>query len=147
MFPGYLSIQLAVAYLLSQKISQSRLLSRRIWQAIATLLILAGIISCTLSSQANTWWIKEISYSNPQVASFLNKANNPLIVSTNGCINNGNLLSLSYLLEPKVRLRLVDIAPLKEIPQNSGDIFIYGDCTEPVRDSLIKNKYKIEPIP
>lgn len=146
LFPSYLSIQLAIAYLLSQKISQSRLLSRRIWQAIATLFILAGIISCTLSSQANTWWIKEISYSNPQVASFLNRANNPLIVSTNGCINNGNLLSLSYLLEPKVRLRLVDIAPLKEIPQNSGDIFIYGDCTEPVRDSLIKNKYKIEPI-
>lgn len=146
LFPCYMSIQLAVAYLLSQKISQSRLLSRRIWQAIASLLILAGVISCTLSSQANTWWIKEISYSNPQVASFLNKANNPLIVSSSGCINNGNLLSLSYLLEPKVRLRLVDIAPLKEIPQHSGDVFVYGDCTEPVRDSLIKKQYTVEPI-
>jgi len=147
LFPCYLSVQLAVAYLLSQKISRSRRFTRRIWQAIAALLILAGIISCTLSSQANTWWIKEISYTNPQVANFLNRANNPLIVSTNGCINNGNLLSLSYLLDPKVRLRLVDIAPLKEIPQNSGDTFIYGDCTEPVRDSITKNKnYKLEPI-
>ena len=145
LFPFYLSVQLAVAYLLSQKISQSRLLARRIWQAIAILLILAGIISCTLSSQANTWWIKEISYGNPQVAAFLNQANTPLVISTNGCINNGNLLSLSYLLEPKVRLRLVDIAPLAQIPQNSGDTFIYGDCTEPVRDSITKTKnYKLE---
>ena len=147
LFPCYLSTQLAVAYLLSQKMSQSKLFSQKVWQAIAVLLILGGIISCTLSSQANTWWIKEISYSNPQVANRLNQANNPLMVSTNGCINNGNLLSLSYLLEPKVKLRFVDIAPLAQIPQHPGDIFIYGDCTEPVRDSITKTKsYTLEPI-
>jgi len=145
LFPCYISVQLAVAYLLSRKISQPKLLTRRIWQAIASLLILGGIISCSISSQANTWWIKEISQGNPQVAAFLNQANNPLVISTNGCINNGNLLSLSYLLEPKVRLRLVDIAPLAQIPQNSGDTFIYGDCTEPVRDSITKKKnYALE---
>jgi uncharacterized membrane protein len=147
LFPGYISVQLAVAYLLSQKISTSKLLSRSIWQAIATLLILGGIISCSLSSQADTWWIKEISQKNPQVAAVLNQANNPLVISTNGCINNGNLLSLSYLLEPRVRLRLVDIAPLAEIPQNPGDTFIYGDCTEPVRDSITRQEgYELEPI-
>lgn len=146
LFPCYIGIQLAVAYLLSQKISQTRLLTQKVWQAIAILLILCGIVSCAISSQANTWWIKEISYSNPQTANFLNQANNPLIIATNGCINNGNLLSLSYLLEPQVKLRLVDIAPLAQIPQHSGDIFIYGDCTEPVRDSITKNKnYKLEP--
>lgn len=140
LFPSYIGVQLAVAYLLSYKISQTKLLTRKIWQAIATLLILAGIISCSISSPANTWWIKEISQRNPQVAALLNQANNPLVISTNGCINNGNLLSLSYLLEPKVRLRLVDIAPLAQIPQNSGDTFIYGDCTEPVRDSITQKK-------
>jgi uncharacterized membrane protein len=147
LFPCYLGVQLAVAYLVSQKISKPKLFWQTIWQAIAVLLILGGIISCTISSQANTWWIKEISYSNPQVAAVLNRANRPLIIATNGCINNGNLLSLSYLLEPKVRLRLVDIAPLAQVPQNSGDTFIYGDCTEPVRDSITKKKgYKLEPI-
>jgi uncharacterized membrane protein len=145
LFPCYIGIQLTVAYLLSQKISHPKLFIRRIWQAIASLLILGGIISCSLSSPAHTWWIKEISQRNPQVAALLNQANNPLIISTNGCINNGNLLSLSYLLESKVRLRLVDIAPLTQIPQNSGDTFIYGDCTEPVRDSITKKKnYELE---
>ncbi len=147
LFPCYLGVQLAVAYLLLAKMTASNFIHRRIWQAIATVLIACGVISCFINSQAATWWIKDISYKNPQIAYVINQATRPLLIGYVGCSNNGNIISLSYLLEEKVRLRLVLDPKIPQVPDGFSDVFLFGECSRRSRSRMEKEKgYQLEPI-
>jgi len=162
--PSYLGIQVAVAYLLANKISSEtfpylkldhqalkrfflklksaikyQLKTKKIdlisakqnfWQGTMAVIIIAGVVSCSISSQANTWWNKGVSYQNPQVAIIINQASQPLVISTSSNeysgVNLGNLISLSYLLKPKVKLQLVVDPNIPDIPDGFSDIFVYS---------------------
>jgi uncharacterized membrane protein len=124
LLPSYLGIQLAVTYLITQQISHSSLLRRRIWQTVMMVLIVCGLVSYNVSSQAETWWSKVISYGNPQVANIINQAENPLLISDLGGINYGNLFSLSYVLQPKVKYLLLSEQNFSNIPNGFSDIFL-----------------------
>ncbi len=108
--PTLLGIQISIAYWLARSI----FLFSKIRLMILSLLIILGIISCSISSQANTWWNKIVGYHNPKIANIINQYEKPLIISNNRDINVGSLISLSYLLEDKVRLLLTtdDTIPL-----------------------------------
>ncbi len=123
--PCYLGIQVTIAYWLSN----AKFSRRRILPAIMiAVLITVGGVSCAISSQANTWWNKLVSYHNPEIASIINKANRPLVISNNYDINLGNLLSISYLLEPKVQLLLVMEPTIpKIIPEGFSDVFVFNN--------------------
>ena len=106
--PSYLGIQLAVAYLLSTKLSNIAL-SRwqfMFWRFVTIILISCGIISCSLVAQSDTWWTKYSDYYNAQVAEIINQSPAPLLWSDS---NYNRVLSMSYALDPKVRLQLVNI--------------------------------------
>ncbi|MFE1746212.1 glycosyltransferase family 39 protein [Coleofasciculus sp. H7-2] len=122
LIPSFLGIQLAVAYLLAAQLSSKSFSRRKIWQAMMTLLIVSGVVSCAVSSQAETWWSKVISYSNPKVARIINQAERPLLVSNSFGINPGNVFSLSYILDPKVRFQLVVDPNIPKIPDDSNAI-------------------------
>ena len=123
--PCYLGIQVTIAYWLSN----AQFSRRRILPAITiAVLITVGGVSCAISSQANTWWNKLVSYHNPEIASIINKANRPLVISNNYDINLGNLLSISYLLDPKVQLLLVMEPTIpKIIPESFSDVFVFNN--------------------
>jgi uncharacterized membrane protein len=148
LFPCFLGIQLAVAYLLATKITSPSFRQRRLWQIIMVVLLSSGVISCIISSQAKIGWLKDNSLSNPQVAYIINKASRPLLISNDNGSNPGNIISLSYLLEPKVRFRLVTTANLPQIPDNFSDIFLFdGDSSKKWRSRLENEEnYKLEPI-
>ncbi|MBD0264676.1 MAG: glycosyltransferase family 39 protein, partial [Tolypothrix sp. Co-bin9] len=59
LIPSYLGIHLAVAYLFSAKLANPSFSRQKIWQFGFLLLIIGGIVSCGVSSQAETWWIKK----------------------------------------------------------------------------------------
>ena len=101
-FPG---IQLAVAYLLG-----TYLLRRRIWQGIWAAILTASLVSGVVSAYSLTWWSKGVSYPNATTASVLNGLDTPLVISDRGddYLNQGNLISLSYRLEPDVELLLIE---------------------------------------
>jgi uncharacterized membrane protein len=120
LIPSYLGIQLAVAFLLSTKMNSARLAQRTIWQAVTLFVIVCGIVSCTVSSQAQTWWTKPISYYHPRVARMINQAQHPLLIMGGA----GKLLSLSHLLDPKVRMWLVTNNDMVQIPEGFSDVFI-----------------------
>ncbi len=95
------------------------------------------------------------NYSNPQVAHIINQAIHPLLVSqaihplssVNFFGNNpGNIISLSYLLEPKVRLLLVVEPNLPKIPDQFSDVFLFAESSKTLRSRLEKENYKIKPI-
>ncbi len=129
LMPCYLGMQLAVAYLLVDKISGLRSRSRKIWQIITVGAIVVGIASCTVSSQSVTWWHRDVSYHHAEIANILNQKSRPLLISDSFGINTGNLVSLSYLLDLKVQYLLlpeVGMHPhqIPKISQGFSDIFL-----------------------
>jgi uncharacterized membrane protein len=124
LLPTYLGMQIAVAYLLATQLYNGMRSRRQIWQTIVILVIICGLVSSLASSQADTWWSKVVSYGNPQVANIINQAERPLLISDSQGINYGNIFSLSYLVQPKVRFLLLNEQNIPEIPENFTDIYL-----------------------
>lgn len=152
--PCYLGVQLAVAYLFATQITSTSIDTQRqkLWRLAMITLVSVGVLSCTISSQAETWWTKYNNYENPQFARIINSASQPLLLSdTKADLVNfmtiGTLLSLSYLLEPKVQLQLVVEPNIPKIPNGFSDVFILLKPSEALRYGLEKDQnYKIEDV-
>jgi uncharacterized membrane protein len=147
LIPCFLGIQIAVAYLLATQTINGSLLQQKFWQMLTAVLISAGVMSCAISTQAQTnSWLKIVSYHLPQVATLINQTNRPILISNNFGINVGNVFALSYLLKPKVKLQLVVDPKIPQIPEGVSDVFLLNPS-----DSLkqgIEKRYKsrIKPI-
>jgi uncharacterized membrane protein len=143
--PCYLGVQLAIAYLLTSQITSIhiKIQHRKLWQLVMVTLVSSGILSCAISSQAENWWLKDSARNKYyfQVAHIINQANHPLLISDN--LGPGSVLSLSYLLNPKVRLLLAVKPNLPKIPRDGfSNIFLYNS-SQSLQNEL-KKKYKIE---
>lgn len=110
LIPCYPGIQVAIAYLLYTVINSSRALPQKIWQGVLALLVIGSLVSCTVSALADTWWDKDLSYHNAEVAQRVNAIPSALVISDIGddFTNTGELLSLSYRFNPSIPLLLVD---------------------------------------
>ncbi|MEH2090051.1 glycosyltransferase family 39 protein [Nostoc sp.] len=142
LIPSYLGIQLAVAYLLTTQLYNGSGSRRSFWPIIMTLVIICGLISSKVSSQAETWWNKGMNYGNPQVAQIINQSNRPLLISDAFSNNYGNVFSLSYLLEPKVRFLLVNNQKIPKIPDGFTDVFLLNPSE--AWGKSIEKKYKLK---
>ncbi|NET75640.1 hypothetical protein D5R40_10115 [Okeania hirsuta] len=120
--PSYLGIKISVAYLLATNLSNfSNQVQYKLWQIVTVTLISVGVISCGISSQAETWWHKYSSYYDPQVAKIINQTNNPLVISNHSL----RLASLSYLLNPQVKFKFVEVGDIPEIPDGFSHVFVF----------------------
>ncbi|MEH2292391.1 glycosyltransferase family 39 protein [Nostoc sp.] len=140
--PSYLGIQVTVAYLLAMQLYNGSVSRRSIWQIIMALVIICGLISSKVSSQAETWWNKGMNYGNPQVAQIINQTTRPLLISDALGNNFGNVFSLSYLLEPKVRFILVNNQKIPNIPDGFADVFLLNPSDS--WRKKIEKKYKLK---
>ncbi|NEQ41479.1 MAG: glycosyl transferase family 39, partial [Okeania sp. SIO3I5] len=115
------AIYLSVAYLLGKYLSQ------KYWRVVLAILLTASIVSCTLSAFSDTWWNKGLSYSNAELAKKLNATDSPILLSDLGdnYTNTGDLISLSYLLDDRVRLLLLSESPNLEMLANESKIFVF----------------------
>lgn len=146
LIPCYLGLQLAVAHLLVTQTGSPALVRRKIWQTVSVALILCGVVSCAISSQADAWWNKSfISMYHPQAARIINVTPRPLLISDSSGSNPRNVISLSYLLDPKVRLRLVVDETHLQVPDNSSDVFLFNPSAS-IRRELVKRGYRIEGV-
>ena len=147
--PYILAIQLAVAYLFTVKIAAAtNRQQQKLWQLGLIALISSEIVSCAVSSQSQLWWNKYPSSTkyNPAVASIVNQAKKPLLISHGGNNLTGKILSFSYLLNPDVQLLLAVKPEQVKIPEGFSDVFLYR-ATETLQFELEKvQKYKITPI-
>ncbi|NQE37575.1 glycosyltransferase family 39 protein [Microcoleus asticus] len=146
-FPG---VQLAVAYLLASNVKTQE----RFWQVILALVFTASIASCTVSAFSDTWWSKDLSYFNAEVAKIINKeaiANrsikDTIVISDRGndFTNMGDLLSLSYLLDKDVRLMLLSQSPDMEMLNKYSAPLVFRP-SEKLRSALKQNQRRLEPI-
>ncbi len=146
--PCFIGIQVAVAYLFAHQLTHASFWQRQIWQGIMAVVISCGVVCCVISSQADTWWHKISSYHNPQSARVINQTSQPLVISNPSDTNTGQLISLSYLLDEKVKFQLIGQPNiyLPQIPAGFSDIFLF-DPSETLRKRL-EQEYgaEIEPI-
>jgi uncharacterized membrane protein len=141
-----LSIQLACSHTLSIHLKAVNLSQRKIYQVIFALLITSGVLSCVASSQSEHWWNKGDGYKNLQVARLINQSQRPLLISNDNGSNTSNILSLSYILEQKVRLKLVIDPKVPNISQGFSEVFLFNP-SELLRNKIEKEQnYKTELI-
>lgn len=159
--PCYVGIQLAVAYLLSTKISSNldNFKQQKLWKIAIVALFLTGIISAGVSSQADIWWNKGSGWlrAELEVARIVNEATNSLIISD---ANIAYMMPLSYRLQPKVELliaprcytscyknrNLVLAKPtIPTIPNGFSEVFLYRPSSV-LRSGIEQKNYKIEPV-
>ncbi|MEG4200487.1 glycosyltransferase family 39 protein [Microcoleus sp. Pol12A5] len=157
--PCYVGIQLAVAYLLSAKISHNleKLKQPKLWKIVIVAVLSAGIISGGVSSQADIWWNKGSGWLGAlEVAANVNQASNPLIISD---ANIAYIMPLSYYLEPKVKLliephcytscyknrELLKKKPQPpQIPGGFSELFLYRPSST-LRSAIQQQNYQIDP--
>ena len=148
LIPCYLSIQLAVTYLLATQITQfsANIWRDKFWQLVTVLLLSSGVLSCAVSSQAETWWYKYLSYYTPQMAHTINQANQPFLIgSCSGPWPVGNKITLSHLLESKARIKLVREPNIPQIPAGYSDVFLFDVASKALGSRLEKKQnYKLE---
>lgn len=161
LFPTYIGIEIAVAYLLVTKITMpsTKGWKLQVWRAITILLLGSGLVSSALSLQADNWWNKESGRQNPQMARIVNETKKPLVLSDTSNISLGQILSMSYLFAPKVsmqlfhldssiptKIKLVEEQTSAKIVSAFSDVFIYGN-PDKLRSGLEQEgKYKIEAV-
>lgn len=121
LIPSYLGVTIAVAALLGEGVSSPSSRERRCRWLLGVLLC-SGIVSLVAHASADTWWTKPVSYYAPRVARIVNQSPHPLLISDVSV----NLLSMSYLLEPSVRVLPVRNPDLLHIPAGFRDIFVFA---------------------
>ncbi len=117
LLPAYVGIELAVAYAIAYHLNLGKNLEKnnkiisispgkqKLWQGFFIALITLGIISATISAEAETWWHKYSSYYNPEVAEIINETENPLVICPQERVSR--ITSLSYKLKPEAKILLI----------------------------------------
>ena len=144
---SYLGIHLVVAYLLGTKIASSTysIWRQKLWQVVTVVIIFAGVVSCAIISPAQTWWNKysaEIPIA--QISRTINQSSSPLVIFESQ--TRHETISISPLLQSKVRMLQLGKSDSLTIPKDFNDIFLLNPSEE-LQDRLQKEpKFKIEPI-
>ena len=141
--PAYIGSQLAVAYLLSIGFTFTKIkfrLQRKLRILCLTIMAL-GVLSGVIKS-INPEIIEE-----QQIAKIINQADMPLVVSGEASYSGGgtfgDIMVLSHLLEPKVKLQLIIEPNVPEIPTGIKNVFLYK-LPESIQREL-EIKYKLKP--
>ncbi|MEH2301627.1 MAG: glycosyltransferase family 39 protein [Nostoc sp.] len=139
--PVYLGCHLAMAYLLAQKtiLCPDMKMRKHLWRLLLLGLISLQIISCVIIFPKNTWWNKAYSSDNIPMVNIIKQSPNPLIICSE-CGNDwgwGNVLSISYLLEPQTKFQLFPETDIKQITDTFTDVF-FLNASEKLQDTLKK---------
>ncbi len=139
------AIQLAVAYWLMVGLRSGR----RIWQGVLALVLAGSIASCTVSAASDTWWSKDLSYSNGKIARYINSLPAPVLISDLGedYTNTGDLIAMSDRLDPKVKLLLLntdtpDLALFEAEHDKGSDLLIFRTSKQ-LRDRLAQRQWQL----
>lgn len=158
LIPTYLGIQLAVAYFISNKLNAISIKPRqqKFWQLVTIVLISLGVFSSAIYSQSEIWWNKFLNVENIEVSQIVNQAARPLLISN---VRTNFIISLSYMLEPKVQLLIAPICrnctlnikekdklSIPEISDGFSDLFLFKNYpSESWKNELETQKnYKVE---
>lgn len=145
--PCYLAIHLSIAYLFATKIASVEISKlRKFWKIIIAIVISCQVLACAVNTNIIVF-ISSNQFQSENLSQFINQTNHPLVVSNDYRYSATELLSLSYLLDSKVRLQLVKSSDLPNIPNKFSDVFVYSPFgLPPLWQNELPKKYTLEPI-
>ena len=145
--PCYLGIHLSIAYLFATKIASVEISQlRNFWKIIIAIVISAQVLACAVNTNIIVF-ISSNQFQSENLSQVINQTNHPLVVSSDYRYSPTELLSLSYLLDSKVRLQLVKSSDLPNIPNKFSDVFVYSPFgLPPLWQNELPKKYNLEPI-
>lgn len=113
MIPIYIGIQLSVAHLFANKIFIKQ---QQFWQRTLIVLILIGICSCIYLWDKSPRYQKTRNVYNPAIARPINQAPNPILLAES--TQTIDLISMSYLLDEKVKFQVISNPDLSQFLKN-----------------------------
>lgn len=146
LFPSYLALQLAVAYLFASRLrlDSGGNLQRRIWQFAYVVLLGVGIVSCAVSASAETWWHKYSCYYDVEVAQLVNQGQNPVVIGSPNRLSR--LIALSYKFNPEVRVLLLTDRDRLKITDPSSSLFLFRPTEKLYKNLESDPRYTLNPL-
>ena len=136
--PLYLSIQIAVAYVLGFHLFFEKHWRQKVWQFLIVGVLIAGLVSDVMFFKADTWWTQARNQSWQIAAKYINKFESPLLVTNDNIVNIGAFLYFSHLLEPKINFLAIQSDYLPPLPQESSNIFLWDDNHTNNQDLVVR---------
>lgn len=120
--PGYLGINLAVAYFLTDSFTQRFMKSSaKLWNLITAALLTGGILTCAIAIHSETWW--GWSEFDVEISRIINRSANPLVISD---MPLGVILPISHRLRPETHYLLLTEPESLTLPATNRPIFAYN---------------------
>ena len=137
------AIILVIAYLLVEKLSESRAIPPYRWHLITMLLLVAQLGSAINIVQAETWWTKKISWIDPQIGHVLNQESHPVLI-VNGLwpTDLGDVLAISYMVDKDVNFLLYQTPEIEELPVGFSNIYWFHQTYWDFLDSENGNQFQ-----
>jgi uncharacterized membrane protein len=144
--PCQLGILLTLAYFLAYRlaINYKNKTKQIAWRVILITLVSVEILSCTFILDTSPKYQKTRNISNVPIAAILNQAKEPVLVAETEQILD--IISLSYQLEPKIKIQLLPKANLSQLVNSCENIFLFNPSTswknEASRQFKLKQVYQ-----
>jgi len=102
--PSVLALQLMAAWVIAQGLDARSVRARTLAAGALAVAAVLGGLSIIAIQRADTWWIKNFSAPNGEVARLLNRGERPLVLASDSGVGTGELISLAHRLDPRVRI-------------------------------------------
>jgi uncharacterized membrane protein len=142
LLPLLLALQLVVAWGLVRGLSAHGAMLRATALGGLLLLLGAGFASDWRIVNADTWWTKGFSAENARFAELINAGEHPMLVGSYHDVGSGELLSLAYRLQPKVRIWMERYKAPLNIPEDFTNLFALNPSKR-IRDRFA-DRYRFE---
>lgn len=139
-----LFLHLCVVFFFAYIVEKSKHLQWLGYSMIVGLLVGTGFFgNCYFNT--DTWWNKRTSINNPKTARIINTAPNPLVISKVAANSPGEVLSLSYLVDPKTRFLLLPANQIQTVSlPKSYNIFLFSPSWDLLKE--LRHEYNLSPI-
>ncbi len=125
--PLYLSLQIAIAYILTVYILQEKKWQQTIGYCLIMGFLLAGLVSDIFLFEANTWWIQLDNKGALATANYINKFDNSLYLTSSEFVNIGSLLVLNHLLKSTTNILILQDTSVPIFLPETDNIFLSDD--------------------
>ena len=142
--PALLALQLMVAWSIGDGIAHAGAIGRPVAAASLVLLMLLGGLSLWRIAHTESWWSKNFSADNIDIARLANASVRPLIAASPSGVATGEMLSVAYYLDDRVRLWGETANGTPTLPAGFGDIILLTP-TDALRAALGPGR-RAEPI-
>ncbi|MGL5134848.1 MAG: glycosyltransferase family 39 protein [Planktothrix sp.] len=150
LIPCFPAVQLAVAYLFSTHIRSNKnslIDGEIVWRSLLAIVFTFSLISISMSANSQSWWHQVPSYENPQIAQELNQNKSATVIVDRGINyrNLGNIISLSYELNPDIKLLMVNSEPNLLLLPIGPKVFVLNPSEE-LRQTIKNENYQLEKV-